>query len=75
MAILRKSARLFGPNQRERYARTIAAAAELAATEPFRPGSRARDELGKKESTLLDSANLETNPPLHCLQISIEDGW
>jgi toxin ParE1/3/4 len=46
VAILRQSARLFGPKQRERYARLIRAAAELAATEPFRPGSRARDELG-----------------------------
>ena len=46
MAILRESARLFGPKQRERYADLIRAAAEMAAADPLRPGSRARDELG-----------------------------
>ena len=46
MAILRESARLFGPKKRERYAALIRAAAEMAAAEPLRPGSRARGELG-----------------------------
>ena len=46
MAILRELARLFGPKQRERYADLIRAAAEMAAADPLRPGSRARDELG-----------------------------
>jgi toxin ParE1/3/4 len=46
VAILRESARLFGPKQRERYANLIRAAAEMVAADPLRPGSRARNDLG-----------------------------
>lgn len=45
--ILRESARLFGPGQRDRYARLIETAAEMVAVVPERPGSRARGDLGE----------------------------
>lgn len=44
--ILRESARLFGPGQRDCYAGLIEAAAGMVAAEPRRPGSRDRGELG-----------------------------
>ncbi|MBE0530056.1 MAG: type II toxin-antitoxin system RelE/ParE family toxin [Rhodospirillales bacterium] len=43
--ILAESGRLFGPLQRERYARLIEQAVEWVAGEPDRPGSRPREEL------------------------------
>lgn len=43
--ILAESGRLFGPHQRERYARLIEQAVERVAEEPDRPGSRPRDDL------------------------------
>lgn len=44
--ILRESARLFGPGQRNRYAGLIETAAEMVAAEPERSGSRVRGDLG-----------------------------
>jgi toxin ParE1/3/4 len=43
-AILRETARLFGPQQRAVYSALIARAFDLVAAEPQRPGSRARDD-------------------------------
>lgn len=43
--ILAESGRLFGPHQRERYARLIEQAVEWVAGDPDRPGSHPREEL------------------------------
>ncbi len=44
--ILGESARVFGPQQRDAYARLIEEAVEMIAGEPEWPASRAREELG-----------------------------
>jgi len=45
VAILRETARLFGPRQRDRYAEIIRIGIEMIASEPERPGSRPRLEI------------------------------
>jgi toxin ParE1/3/4 len=44
--ILSESARVFGPQQRDAYARLLERAVEMIATEPEWPASHAREELG-----------------------------
>lgn len=46
-AILRDSARMFGPLQRERYAMLLHRAAEWVADEPTRAGSRHRPDIAE----------------------------
>jgi toxin ParE1/3/4 len=45
--ILIYTGREFGPRQRDRYEQLLEAAARMVATNPLRPGSRARDDLGR----------------------------
>jgi toxin ParE1/3/4 len=45
--ILVYTGREFGPRQRDRYERLLESAARLVAENPLRPGSRARDDLGR----------------------------
>ncbi|MGE5500353.1 MAG: type II toxin-antitoxin system RelE/ParE family toxin [Ignavibacteriales bacterium] len=74
--ILRDSARMFGPRQRDRYAGLIGAAVTLVAEDPERAGSRPRPEIGPNvRSFHVELAAPRGSAASHLLYYRQDEAW